>query len=125
MTLSPEDLNRLEEVATAATGGEWKACGSIYEHMNCEVRSGAKGEGQAIAQVWDGPNAFKDGQHIAAANPQTVLALIDHIRKMGAEAEEDKWAMQAVVDASPGNAPIYRLIDRLAARALTQDQSHG
>ena len=71
------DEARLRELAEAATQGEWKACGTIYEYMNCEIRSGRKGEGQAIAQVWDGPNAFRDGQHIAACSPATILALLD------------------------------------------------
>jgi hypothetical protein len=73
-------LADLERLALAATPGPWKACGTIYEHMNCEIRSGAKGEGQAIAQFWDGPNAFRDGQFSAAANPKTVLKLIAEIR---------------------------------------------
>lgn len=89
MTAQPnlEAVERLEALARAATPGPWKSCGTIYEHMNCEVRSGPKGEGQGIAQVWDGPNAFKDGQFIAAANPEMILALISTIRSQ-AEALE-------------------------------------
>lgn len=79
--LEDDEWSELERLAEAATQGPWKACGTIYEHMNCEVRGGAKGEGQAIAQVWEGPNAFKDGQFIAAANPATVLRLISALRQ--------------------------------------------
>lgn len=74
------DLDALEKLADEATPGPWKAVGTIYEHMNCEVRGGKKGEGQAVAQVWDGPHAFKDGQWIAAANPATIKALIAELK---------------------------------------------
>lgn len=87
------DEARLRELAEAATQGEWKACGTIYEHMNCEIRGGRKGEGQAIAQVWDGPNAFRDGQHIAACSPATILALLD---ALSAERERGDRAVEAV-----------------------------
>lgn len=66
----------LQRLAEAASPGPWKACATIYKHMNCEIRTGAKGEGQPIGQIWDGPNAFADGQFIAAASPQAVLKLI-------------------------------------------------
>lgn len=49
------------------TPGPWKADGTIYKHMISEIRSGTKGEGQPIAQVWDGPNGFKDALLMAAA----------------------------------------------------------
>jgi hypothetical protein len=42
--------------------------------MNAEVRSGATGEGQPIAQVWDGPNAFANARLIASA-PDLLEAL--------------------------------------------------
>lgn len=91
-TTSKLDEARLRELAEAATQGEWKACGTIYEYMNCEIRSGRKGEGQAIAQVWDGPNAFRDGQHISACSPATILALLDALsaeRERGDRAVKD------------------------------------
>lgn len=81
-----DQWSELERLAEEATAGPWKACGTIYEHMNCEVRSGAKGEGQGIAQVWEAPNAFKDGQFIAAANPQAVLDLIAAARSAAQQA---------------------------------------
>ena len=81
MTANRPDLDALEKLADEATPGPWKAVGTIYEHMNCEVRGGKKGEGQAIAQVWDGPHAFKDGQWIAAANPATIKSLIAELKE--------------------------------------------
>lgn len=79
--MSRIDLDALEKLADEATPGPWKAVGTIYEHMNCEVRGGKKGEGQAIAQVWDGPHAFKDGQWIAAANPDAIKAVVAALRE--------------------------------------------
>jgi len=83
----------LEGLAKAATPGPWKACGTIYEHMNCELRGGAKGEGQAIAQFWDGPNAFKDGQFSAAANPAAVLELIAAARAAPTASDGERAVM--------------------------------
>ncbi len=93
--LKPGDHAELARLAEAATPGPWKACGTIYEHMNCEVRGGEKGEGQAIAQVWDGPNAFKDGQFIAAANPATVLALIAENQALRGERDAAQSGVEA------------------------------
>ncbi|MBB4799705.1 hypothetical protein HNP32_003465 [Brevundimonas bullata] len=88
-----DNWSELDRLADAATQGPWKACGTIYEHMNCEVRGGAKGEGQAIAQVWDGPNAFKDGQFIAAANPATIKRLIAALRARSSAPEAREEAL--------------------------------
>ena len=71
-----QDYSEMKRLAEGASPGPWKACGTIYEHMNCEIRTGSKGEGQPIGQIWDGPNAFADGQFIAAASPEIVLGLI-------------------------------------------------
>ena len=103
MTGNRPDLDALEKLADEATPGPWKAVGTIYEHMNCEVRGGKKGEGQAIAQVWDGPHAFKDGQWIAAANPATIKALIAELKEARGLLErwqqpEGQWS--AIIDTS-------------------------
>ena len=102
---APLDEARLRELAEAATQGEWKACGTIYEYMNCEIRSGRKGEGQAIAQVWDGPNAFRDGQHIAACSPATILALLD---ALSAERKRGDRAVKALERAADDMQDIGR-----------------
>lgn len=52
----------------------WKACGSIYEHMVAEIRTGAKGEGQAVAQVWDGPDGFSRARVMSTAPEGLALA---------------------------------------------------
>jgi hypothetical protein len=53
--------------------------------MNAEIRSGAKGEGQGIAQVWDGPHAFNDALLMSAA-PDLAAALIEARRVLKIEA---------------------------------------
>lgn len=104
------DYTELKRLAEAASAGPWKASGTIYEHMNCEIRTGAKGEGQPIAQVWDGPNAFADGQFIAAASPEVVLGLLarasspapasdEVLEKMAAENTRLKAALSAAISA--------------------------
>lgn len=73
------------------TPGPWKACGTIYEHMNAEIRSGAKGEGVAIAQVWDADNAFSNALLIAAAPEllEACRALVASMRRYEVEVDGD------------------------------------
>ena len=111
---NPDELERL---ARAATPGPWKACGTIYEHMNCEIRSGAKGEGQAIAQFWDGPNAFADGQFAAAANPATILDLLAANRKM-------RITLETIANNSPAGARLsYSSLSKIARSALSTKET--
>lgn len=74
-----------------ATPGPWKACGTVYEHMNAEIRSGAKGQGVAIAQVWDADNGFSNALLLAAA-PQlrdSLLLAVSHIEHLAAWISRD------------------------------------
>ena len=131
-TRETADHAELARLAEAATKGPWKACGTIYEHMNCEVRGGAKGEGQAIAQVWDGPNAFRDGQFIAAANPAIVLALLSEIAALRGErsflVEQKEGAEDAIFNAIARATQAERQRDELRKaleRIATVDMGGG
>lgn len=52
----------------------WKACATIYEHMVAEIRTGAKGEGEPVAQVWEGPEGFSRARVLSAAPEGLALA---------------------------------------------------
>lgn len=90
-----QDYSEMKRLAEGASPGPWKACGTIYEHMNCEIRTGSKGEGQPIGQIWDGPNAFADGQFIAAASPEIVLGLIARASSPAPASDELLEAVEA------------------------------
>lgn len=64
------DLKRLRELATAATPGDWRYIGQgdIEDENGRDI-------GCVYLRSDSGPDA--NGMFIAAANPQTVLALLD------------------------------------------------
>lgn len=69
------DLDRLEAVAKAATPGEWTYNPVVLGMPNMTVLAGGEHAGYvAIGQ-------FKDGEHVAAFDPPTVLALIALARR--------------------------------------------
>lgn len=92
------DLDKLRGLLAEATPVPWKVCGSIYEHMNCEIRSGVKGQGQPIAQVWDGPNAFRDAQTIEAA-VNALPELLDRIVALEGERDALLGALEGGISA--------------------------
>ncbi|OBR52349.1 ead/Ea22-like family protein [Paraburkholderia tropica] len=73
------DLDKLEELAEAATPGPWRAesCGiddCWCEVVNCDSREeGVSGSG-ALSK--------RDARYIAAANPATILTLIAEVRAL-------------------------------------------
>ena len=93
--MSPLDLPALEELAKAATPGPWTAEDSSKPPMRSFlIQSG----GRVVARYlsFDDHLAFahRDAEpervsanaaYIAAANPETVLALIERIRALEAE----------------------------------------
>ncbi len=121
-----QDYAELKRLAEGASQGPWKACGTIYEHMNCEIRTGAKGEGQPIGQIWDGPNAYADGQFIAAASPQVVLGLIARASSPAPASDELLEAKATVLDSLlsaeiDGRTAKARLIEyRTGVLAISQ-----
>lgn len=72
------DLKRLREIANAATPGPWRAAeyGAVMTMENEDVAQGDLGQVE------------ENAAHIAAFNPETVIALLDRIealeKKLGA-----------------------------------------
>lgn len=76
------NLHALEQLAKAATPGEWSEDGHFVVLDNPEA--------PPIARCWDqgwstgiGDDGTGNAAFIAAANPQTVLALIARLRALG------------------------------------------
>lgn len=82
------DLDELERLAKAATPGPWHAFSQQkpWEIYDCRWAVGS-GHMHALA-VLDAPQTSAalrvkaDAQHIAAANPETVLALVERVREL-------------------------------------------
>ncbi|ERU34968.1 ead/Ea22-like family protein [Pseudomonas aeruginosa] len=100
------DTNKLKELAeklAPAYQEPWES----HRHSASAVTVGAVGEDGEYSDFIDvrisDYSAFDEhddelGQWIAAANPKTVLALLDEIDRLKAENEELRGALQAVVD---------------------------
>lgn len=75
--ITAELLDELEQKAKAATHGEW--------HQGTDLRQIEAGNGTIICHVsgssFNG-STQDDAAHIAAANPATILALVEHIRSL-------------------------------------------
>lgn len=83
MTLSSEQIDELERLALAATPGPWAVDAlKIGARFNIELPDGTEAIAMSQQLVGDrlseqrGANA----DFIAAANPQTVLALVNQLR---------------------------------------------
>jgi hypothetical protein len=75
MTLN---LDELESIAKAATPGPWKSAhvkGHAFDQVFAEVNGG-----DFLCDVYGKTSV--DAAYIAAANPETMLALVAHIRKL-------------------------------------------
>lgn len=100
------DTNKLKELAeklAPAYQEPWES----HRHSASAVTVGAVGEDGEYSDFIDvrisDYSAFDEhddelGQWIAAANPKTVLALLDEIDRLKAENEALRGALQAVVD---------------------------
>jgi len=70
------NINELEKLAKAATPGPWKwyRWTDGYNHV-------VEDDGTSVTSVRYG--GLDDSKYIAAANPQTILAMIELLREMG------------------------------------------
>ena len=73
--ITPALLNNLRQKARAAGGKHWV----IYESSDgIFIADANDGEGPHLAEVW----WPKEANHIAAASPAVVLALIDEVERL-------------------------------------------
>lgn len=98
-----DDLTALRELAEEATPGPWEALGRSIEQMywnaefpenpvSCEVECSSYcygGTGRGVGRS-------EDSQFIAAANPTTILALLDRLERAEAAIERAKAEAEKV-----------------------------
>ena len=87
--VTPDDLDRLERDARAATPGPWEADGNDVLTTVAEVP-------EVIVASTGGPFAHdtKTARHIANCDPQTVLALVAEVRRLREENEDLRLDIQ-------------------------------
>ena len=92
------DIDKLEQAALAATPGPWKYntnLGWAYPQTNIESANGTQitrfvdGELQFSCTVGKAELEWKNAEYIAAANPSTVLELINRLKLTTKEV--NKW----------------------------------
>lgn len=90
MTITEELLAELEQKAKAATPGPWNVNPLDVEYENNSIYASTLSNGtrRLVATASTGSAAPGNREHIAAANPATLLALITHIRSLEARLEE-------------------------------------
>ena len=83
----------LRAKALAATPGPWFACDPMNEHYLRDVLTNAPGEGTWTVVTCNSQRDECDAntRFVATANPATVLALLDEIAALRADAERLDW----------------------------------
>jgi hypothetical protein len=90
MTLTPEQLAALKEVAEKATRGPWRAVALLADAENHHVLAGEFSDRHVKASAEDnnGLVAFADlpanTEFIAACNPTTCLELLEEVERLTA-----------------------------------------
>lgn len=113
MTL-PDSLDRLEQLAKAATPGTWYVSAASTGEQY--VRSQGGDTNYAVAECWGGrgPNA-DDAAFIAACDPQTILALTAEVQRLEADlAEAIGYLRQGKAQFAPNTT--NSLVDDFLAR---------
>jgi hypothetical protein len=112
--LTPEALDRLEAAAKAATPGPWhpRETSLLKAKVFVFVKDSGRGDIASIADRIEGPRAVWNATHIAAFDPETVLALLSMARRT-VEAEADRDSLYLV------NEHHHDRIEALEAEAET------
>lgn len=96
--MSDLDLADLRQKAEAATPGPWRECGAARGGCVCGFVWDAEGNFPLVTTDTDdehygfsstGPRKIKDAAYIAAANPATILRLLDAIESHDCGGWED------------------------------------
>ncbi len=128
MTPCPLDLDALEKLAREATSGRWEA----YSASCCPDMGGVEGPKRSVCASVVGryghPMSLADAQFIAAASPETVLALIARVRGLEAETgglmtrckETDSYALESQ-SLRRENAALSSEVEALSERVLNAE----
>jgi hypothetical protein len=79
--ITNEQLDELESLAKRASGGDWVlVTEDEYTHIECE--NGDDNLVSCVSAWWDCQQEIRDIEFIAAANPKTILGMIEEIRRL-------------------------------------------
>lgn len=79
--ITNEQLNKLESLAKQASDGDWTlVTEDEYAHITCQ--NGDDDLVGCVSAWWDCPQEMRDIEFIAAANPKTILGMIEEIRRL-------------------------------------------
>lgn len=87
------DLKKLREMAEKATPGPWKCAGGIYVYSGDTMVADNNDETALVRARGVGGGMSREQQEanvefVSAANPETVIALLDRIEKLEAQLKE-------------------------------------
>lgn len=83
--LTPETIQHLREVAQNATQGKWEAVEDTtggHFHVRCRYSPSQLDYGYIIWITPGSRNRQADLEYVAAANPQTILELLDENERL-------------------------------------------
>jgi hypothetical protein len=92
--MTPNLITSLQEAAEKATPGKWETMPASFSPRTFIMRFDPTSDEQAIAVVTERP----DAAFIAAANPSAILELIASHKRMEAEIERLRKALQFYAD---------------------------
>jgi len=84
VTQTPHDLDRLRALAKAATKGEWVSVGAFVENARDDLPDICRCDPESMGQErWAAESeGFRNALYIAAAQPSTVLWMIERIEEL-------------------------------------------
>lgn len=92
MTIDLDELERLAKAALANTDGKWRY--SVKDDGVHVPHEHVWGLRTHIGGHKNGDYHTHEMRHIAAANPETVLALVERVRALEKEREEDQGVIR-------------------------------
>ncbi len=79
--ITNEQLDELESLAKRASGGDWAlVTEDEYAYITCE--NDDDNLVSCVSAWWDCQQEMRDIEFIAAANPKTILGMIEEIRRL-------------------------------------------
>ncbi len=79
--ITNEQLNKLESLAKQASEGDWAlVTEDEYAYITCQ--NGDDDVVGCVSAWWDCQQEMRDIEFIAAANPKTILGMIEEIRRL-------------------------------------------
>lgn len=125
MTINDELLAELEAAADAASAGEWVSTGPSFGQSSPAYLDAVvtfnDGEESTVCTMPDWseeywPERTANAAFIATANPTTILALLQHVRELKADAERYRWLRDESLNTSI-TAPAIMVVDEAGYQA--------